>query len=320
MVRKERLIFKVSNLVLFFFLFTQIFNPAPALAAPALVAGTIQKITPLADNQFEILLKTEKGTAKYIVDASLTQIQAVVSAKSVKRGANIVVNPAAERKGVPGIKSPFKNMAPAVRDALGLPQMPEVPGTPDVPAVPKIPQIPQVPEVPKAPKAAPVIPKAPQIPTVPQVPGRGPAPPKGAAPAAAPQGAAPPAEKEMGGAPPSAAGPGLEEEVKPKGFEGEIPEPPKEARSSMMKPPAISKPTPTYPKIVGKKVVSLEQSAEGIKVELEGAGGATEQVTLKPEEKVLQVLTIQDLKKNMNVQLEVAEGTQDNFVQRVTIA
>ncbi len=86
-----------------------------------------------------------------------------------------------------------------------------------------------------------------------------------------------------------------------------------------MKKSGLSSPTAPLPKVSGKTVVSLEESSEGIKVELEGEEGKREEAVLPADAKVMRLLTVKDLAKNMSVTLDVAPGGDDNFVQRVTV-
>ena len=307
---------KVSILLLFFFIVTQVLMGTSAFAQGTM-SGKILKITPLTGDQFELIIQTDEGDLKFIVDSS-TLVQSEVAAEKVKIGNHIFVPSKAKpgKKGSEGIESPFKNIPPALQKEMGLPNIPDVPGTPKIPSVPEVPQAPKPPEIPKAPQASPLagVPQAPKIPQIPQVP---------QAPAISGPGAPAPAAGGEETAPsedvaaPTAPAP--DAEAQKRAPEEEISEPPLEARSSVMKKPALSPPTPALPKIQGKRVIQLEETDQGVTMQLETATGEKEEQILAVGEKVIAVLTIQDLKKNMSVQLEVAPNGEEKFVQKVTV-
>lgn len=293
------------------FFIMQLFPVLPVFAQTTVVSGTIQKIEPMGGGQFELTVQDDKGITKYIVDSS-TLVQAVVPAKEVKVGDEILPIPKAGTKRAAQKKSPFANMPPAVRKALGLPDIPNIPQTPDIPKVPQVPktkksEVPSVPEVPKTPK----------LPKPPQAPGKAPAPGQAPAPGgpAGPGEAAPAEGGQMapGGGMPSGG------ETQPKKEEKEIPEPPKEARSSVVKPEALSAPTPTLEKTKGQKVLKVKETSEGLQVEMKDESGSKEKTVIAPDEKVLQFLSVGQLEKNMTVKLEVVQSPEGNYIQRVTV-
>ncbi len=138
-----------------------------------------------------------------------------------------------------------------------------------LPNVPAIPSIPNIPNVPK-------VPDVPNIPKVPQVPG------------GLGEARPPAAQKEGGPAEP------------------EIPELPQDAAFQQLNPNPISSATEdtSAANATPKRVLSTKQTKEGIKVKLEGDDN---EVVFKPEEKVFQLMTVQDLKQDMDVKIE-ADG------------
>jgi len=129
-----------------------------------------------------------------------------------------------------------------------------------------------------------------------------------------------------GGAAPSMAPPegapqppDLGEMAQPKAPEEEFPEPPAEALSSVADQAPISQPTPTFEKPKGRTVAGLEETDEGVRLELETMGGETEQVLFDSEEKVLQLLNVDDLELDMKVNVEFVEDLSGKYVQRVVV-
>jgi len=303
----------IASITLFIFLVAQGSFVNFSFAQTSFVSGTIQKIEPMGGGQYQLVLEHEDRTETYIVDSS-TLIQAVVPAKDIQKGSEILLVPKVSRKGVIKRDSPFKNMPPAVRKALGLPNIPSIPEVPKVPEVPTkskmtgLPSIPQVPKVPTIPKPA-------------RAPGKEPAP-AGRKPApAAPQPSKVGPETEADGEiqPSGLGGMPREEMAERREKEPEIQEPPREARSSAIKPEALSEATPTFEKVKGKRIKSLEKVSDGVQMELISEEGESETVTLSADEKVLQILNAKDLKKKLSVKLEIIESPEGKFVQRLTI-
>jgi len=249
MMRKITSIFVISIFI--------ISNSTFSFAQTQTMSGIIESIVSIGGGQYEVTLQSEQGPLTFLIDSS-TLIQAIVPVKEVTVGNRILPLPKAGRAAKKGFKSPFENLPPAVKDALGLPNIPSTPDIPGTPSIPQVPDVPQKPEVPQAPQV-PQVPAAPEVPQAPQAPGQaGPAP--GGAPAA--PGAAAPAG---GGAAPSMAPPGgapqppdLGEMAQPKAPEAEFPEPPAEALSSVADKAPISQPTPTFEKPKGRTVAGLE--------------------------------------------------------------
>jgi len=286
-------------------------NSTLSFAQTQTIAGTIESVVSIGGGQYQITLRSEQGALTFLVDSS-TLIQAVIAVKEVKVGNRILPLPKAGRKATKGFKSPFENLPPAVKDALGLPN---ILSTPDIPVIPSIPQVPDVPqklEVPQAPEV-PQGPAIPEIPQVPQAPGKtGPAP--GAA-APAGEGAAPPMAP-TGEAPQPQ---GMGEMAQPEAPEAELPEPPAEAMSSVADQAPISRPTPTFEKPKGRTVAGLEETNEGVMLKLETMGGETEEVLFDNEEKVVQLLNVDDLELDMKVNIEFVEDLSGKYVQRVVV-
>lgn len=138
-----------------------------------------------------------------------------------------------------------------------------------------LPNIPNIPEVPSIPNV-PQVPDVPHIPQIPQIPGSAPPEKQNAAP------------------------------------EGEIPELPQDRSFSELSPKPYS--APTIPSDSPKKVVSLKETKKGIEIKLEGEEGE-EDVVLSPNETVFKLISTQDLKQNMNVDIEV-EGEN---VRQITV-
>ena len=140
-----------------------------------------------------------------------------------------------------------------------------------------LPNVPEIPKVPTIPNVpnVPQIPEVPKVPQIPQIPGTGQA-----------QGAKP---------------------------EPEIPSLPQDPSLSQLNPSPISSATPDDT-ISPKRVISSKETKQGIQVKLEGKSGQ-EEMLLTPQDIVFQLLTIQDLKQNMNVNIE-ADG---NNVRQITI-
>jgi len=305
----KRLTFKslIIQFVLFFFILAEVFSGHPIFAEVAAISGKIQKITSLDEGRFEISIKTDTGISKFVVDSS-TLIQAELSVKEVKKGQSIMLLP-----GQKGIKSPFSKMPAATKKALGLPDMPNVAPIPKIPSLPKIPNVSQLqqttqkPNLPKVPKLPPGMGAPP-----PQKSGEGASADVGVAPATTDQakGIAP---GEIGGAPSQEQAP-----PKEKGNENESLEAPKDPGFTALTPNALTSPTSTVSKDSAKKVVELKTTEEGISVKLEGEGGE-EEVLLSPDDKVLQVLTMKDLHKNMNVNLELVQDSDQNLIQKITV-
>lgn len=280
MIQYSKFFDGIVRIVLLFFIFLQIPSGSFAFAEVVTISGKIQKITPLDGGQFELTVKTNSGSSKFVVDSS-TLIQATVPVKEVKEGQKIMMLPKAEikgMKGLKGIKAPFGNVSPVGKKMLGLPDIPAVPSIPEVPAVPKVPDIPKIPKTSQA-------------------------------------AGKPEALAQAGGAAPAL---GLNEQTKPKQEEAEIPELPKDASFSALNPSALSQPMPEEAQ--AKKVVELRATAEGINLKLAGETGEEEELTLSPDQKVIQFLTVDDLRRNMNVSLEIAGGPNGNSVQRITVA
>jgi len=158
--------------------------------------------------------------------------------------------------------------------------------------LPNIPAIPNIPEIPK-------IPKVPQIPNAPGLKGTG----------------------GGGGAPPEIGNLEEGEAEQGRGSEPEVPEIPTQAQTGGLAPETLSSATPepetseSSDDFVSKQILQLKKTSSGVEVMLEG----DEKISLSSEEKVMQVLTLQDLRKDMSVHLEVSEQDGENIVQRITV-
>ncbi len=293
------------SVVIFLFSFTSL-SSAPVLAASTVVSGTIQEINSIGGGQFELIVKDNLGVRRFVVDSS-TLVQVAIPAEDVEVGNEVLVLP---RKKGGGIKemSSFKNIPAPIRKKLGLPDLP------DIPEVPRIPEVPKVPKIPKPSPPAPKVPKTPKIPKAP----------KAGGPETPPSGGGQAQQSSAGGDVSAAAseeeGQAEGEDMVAREEQPDIPAPPREAGSSVFKPDALKAPTPTLEKIHGKKVVQVKREKDGIEMEMIGGTGEKEKVVLTPEDKVLQFIDIEYLKKNMTIQMEVASSPEGNYVQRVTIA
>ena len=147
------------------------------------------------------------------------------------------------------------------------------------------------PQLPKAPKT-PKVPKKPEPPKLPE-------PPKGKDQGGEPEGGPP-------GPPP----PPAEDTSQPK----------EDPRYKMAPPKPISEASEEQtPEALSQKVVSLKKVKKKIQVDLQDTKGKTESVTLKAGQKVLKLLSVNDLKKEMKVKLSVAPNTKENLVEVVTV-
>lgn len=246
------------------------------------VAGKIEKISTLDDGRVELQVKTDDGVLSFFVNEQ-SLIKESLPANKLKKGQTILLSQSGGGgikgfsgiKGVKGMKSPFGNMSSKTLKNLGLPEIPTIPEVPSVPGIPNVPEIPKVPQVPK-------------VPQIPSIPGKQDA-------SFAGTGNAPSSEQEQQKAP-----------------EAEIPELPQDRSFSELSPKPYS--APTIPSDSPKKVVSLKETKKGIEIKLEGEEGE-EDVVLSPNETVFKLISTQDLKQNMNVDIEV-EGEN---VRQITV-
>lgn len=96
--------------------------------------------------------------------------------------------------------------------------------------------------------------------------------------------------------------------------EEEVPDLPQDRSYTELNPNAVSPATPDN-KPVGKKVLNLKKTNKGIELTLED----NEPVTLDPEAAVFHLLTPEDLKERMNVNLDVQDQVEGSRVQQITI-
>ena len=147
----------------------------------------------------------------------------------------------------------------------------------------------------------PQLPKAPQLPKIPEKP----EPPKLPEP---PIGEPPPEGEPQG--PPGPPPPPAEDTSQPK----------EDPRYKMEPPKPISEASEEQtPDALSQKVLTLKKVKRKIQVDLEDAKGGKESVTLKASQKVMKLLSIQDLQKQMKVKLSVAPNTKQNIVEIVTV-
>ena len=233
------------------------------------ISGKIENISVLDDGRIQLDISTAEGSSTFFVD-SQSLIQEPLNAIQVKKGQTILLpDESAGSKGVKGIKG-----IKGIESPFGniSPNAAKALGLPNVPSVPSVPNIPSVPEVPNVP----------DVPQVPQVPG----------------GAAPP---QMGGGEEQQKGGGASEEG--------IPDLPQDPAFQQLNPNPISDATvdtSSSATATPKRVVSAKKTNAGVQVKFEGDAGQ-EEITLPAEGKVFQLLTIQDLKQNMDVTIE-ADG------------
>jgi hypothetical protein len=274
-------------------------------SAQTRITGKIESKTPLTDNKFQLSISNERGQSEFLVDQS-TLIQALVSADDIEVGQKIMVPGPAKPPGQGLITNPSQ-----------------------IPKVPKVPQVPSVPQVPKIPNLGASPPGGGQAPP----PGGGAA---GAGGAGAPAGAGGgpsaakaglmqgmPADLKPGEKPPQAS----EGMGKPKPPPAELPpipgsDPLAEMGATPLSktgaaPKAAAKPAPPAPS--GSRVISLKKADNGIQVEFEAAGGKTETVVIPAAGKVRQVLSPEDLKKNMAVDVEVHDAAPQPLARTVTV-
>ncbi len=321
MNRRFKTLIRPKWLTLVLFVFLQVLMSCDIFAQSITsISGKIENVKAVGEGRFELGVRTDKGLETFLVDDS-TLIEATMLAKKIRKG-NKIFLPSMERvKGIKGMKAPFGNMSPRTKKILGLPDIPEIPEIPEIPKVPKIPQIPRIPKVPG--KSG--IPNS--IPTPSQISGMlGSAKVESGKKANAENKGQAPLEEgqEMVGAmmssgqnPPSSTPKG---EASAKQPEPVVPELPKDPGFASLTPSALSPAGNPSPKEEAKKVVELKTTAKGIAVKLEGEEGKQEELILSPEEEVFQVLTVEDLHKDMTVNLEVVEDSKGKMVQRITVA
>ena len=291
---------KATYIALFFFVFLELLSGNLIFAGHGAISGVIQKITSLEGNRFELVIETTQGTSTFMVDSS-TLVQAVIPAKQVKAGRKIVIPPGKEKKGMRGMKAPFRGMSQSAKKQLGLPDVPEIPKVSDIPNVP---QVPKIPDIIKKSKLSQTLAGA-----------------NAATAAKAPTSQLP---SSIGGPPEGANQPvsqaggnqGSQTKTPKKPVEEDVKEPPKSAGFPGLEPDVLSPPTVVPPMILGKKVVEAKKTRHGIEIRLEG----NEAIVFSPDEVVVELLTIDDLRKNMNVSLEISEDSSGKLVRRIVIA
>lgn len=255
------------------------------------VSGTIEKIEPLGGGQFELSVRSGKSLSTFVVSGS-TMVQAFLPAKRVKPGHKILLSPIGAKEGVKGVKRLFGNMSAGTKKFLGLPDVPEIP------EVPKIPQIPKLPDYLKKGKRTEALEKGGQM--LPGTEGQ-------------------PLNLKAS-ALETAQVPGAGDVEMQKQKEEEEPPEPKDAGFGTLTPSPISPATSEEPLLVrsGKRVVQSKKTRAGIEISLEDEAGS-ESVVLPPDAQVIQVLSIKDLRKRMNVSLEVADDPDQKWVQRIIV-
>ncbi len=256
---------------------------SPALAAVASVSGTIEKIEQVDRDQFELSIRVQEGVSTFSVSRA-TPVEESVPIKQVKPGQKILLSKTPAQKGtrgMKGMKDPFGNMSSGTKKFLGLPQISEIPEIPKIPKVPKVPEIPGMMKKSRKP-----------------------------APEGAPQEAAP----QMGMNPNDMQ---LAEQKQP---EPEVPDLPKDAGTSGLTPNPLSTPSDAEPEALVKRVIGSKKTSKGIEIQLEGEQGQNEAMILSPDDVVVRILSVDDLRKRMNVHLEVAEDANGKLVHRIVIA
>lgn len=266
----------VSFLFIFFFSIHQY-----AFTQLVSVTGTIEKISVLDDGRLELQVKTEDGLLRFFVDEQ-SLIKESLPANRVKKGQTILLSQhggGGGVKGFPGIKG-IKGMRSPFGNmsskTLKNLGLPEIPTIPEVPSVPGTPNVPEVPKVPQVPK----------LPHIPSTPGKGDA------------------------SLPGTGGTSSQEQQEAP--EPEIPELPQDRSFAELNPKPFS--PPTVPASGPKKVLSLKETENGIEIKLEGKEGQ-EDIVLSPDETVFKLISVNDLKQNMSVDIEI-EG--DN-VRQITV-
>ena len=270
----------------------------PLFAEMGLVTGKIQGINALGDGRYELVIQGDKETLTYAIGQS-TAIEAEIEAKDIQEGETILLGAGRPggHKTWHGLKAPGGDMSEAMKKRFHLPDIPNIPGVPEIPDKP-----PKIPKVPKKPVQV------------------------GAAPGKADR------AEGMAAAPAAgAADLGSQAEKSARAETPPLPPPPPDERVFSHKPLSIPTGEPGPQAEVNKqdrpalpdapkRVTQLTKSKDAIKVQLENTEGAREEVMLTPDQKVTQVLSASDLKKNMTVHLEVTAGEGGEVVERIVVA
>lgn len=249
------------------------------------VTGKIQSLRPLSPGQIEVTVLQGKEKKKLVLN-TLTAVESEVPANKIKSGSKIYLSGkgsggGGERKG---FKSPFRGIPKSMRQKMGLPEIAETPDIPGAPAVPQAPQIPEVPKVPKAPKMK----KA-----------------GGEETESAPQNAAAQAQPARG-------------KVQPPEHEMTEEEKSLYGRADANK-PLLKSSGGAAPQSLQRKVVKVQTTDKGVVVELEGPGGKTEQVTLAPDKKVTQALSLEELRDGMTIEAQTVKAGNQAVAQRIKV-
>ena len=267
----------------FFVVVTTVLCLGRALAETESISGTIQSLGPVNDHQFELLIKSENGEAKYIIERS-TPIEAKVQASELKEGQKIFLKSSSAIQGMKGMSTPFGNMSSAAKKFLGLPDVPQIPN------IPKVPKIPQLPNILK-----------PQGPAQESEQG-------------APNGAAGQVPMVSGSEPQQTSG----EQPKAQPSEDELPPLPKQPVFSGTK-VNLSPATADVSEGMTRTVVQLKPTEKGVEVRLAGEAGEKEEVVFAPTDEVSRILAVDDLRTDMRVNLEVSGNANKKVVERVIV-
>ena len=262
------------------------------------VMGKIEEINSRNQEQYELTIKNEKGKTNFLLNAS-TAIQALIPADKVKIGHKLLVNVPVRPEAARAKQKDTRNQGKALGGA-NRPLIPQLP--------PKLP--PRLPPAGFPTHTPPSAAGAKQV--MPRQQGK----------EAMAQGGA--AGNETG------MPPGPAEKTKTKKADKDLPPPPPDATATFMTKTTISKsageaqgPAAGIPaqknSMPAQKVIGLNASPEGVRLELEDENGKKSRMLLQPGQKVSQLLGVEDLHKDMAVELDVMGDSEPRVVQRVKV-
>lgn len=257
----------------------------PAHASNFVFSGQLVELKSAGSDETEITIKHEEGVARFNIN-SRTRIQSAVPASNIKTGDQVL----SDGEGT---------LLPAQEFEGALPQAPEIDHPPAKPDASR-------------PDSAP-----PQTPAGPP-PHEGQAPPPGGE--TPPEGAAPPAPPAEGEEQPEqSSGP---QKKKPWEIELENAKEPVDSLSPAESP--ISEPTPeeireTRQVVVVKKVNDVEAEEKLIELQLMTPDGKTETCRIAPDKLVFRLMKMQELNKDLRVELEVAKEENQMQILSVTV-
>lgn len=124
--------------ILTIFLSMQFFIYSSTLLAlnEAAIQGEIISIVSKEAGTWEVLIKSNGEEKSFILDES-SWIKKEVPVEDIKKGDHLAGASFAGTKGLKGNKAPFRNLSPAAKKMLGLPNIGEIPSVPKIPKIPK---------------------------------------------------------------------------------------------------------------------------------------------------------------------------------------